>query len=96
MAYVGNCGRHGQYLNQCDGCIEERPLYALVERIKGGVEPDLALQQILDEKLEKEQKAEQERVRKELDKQFKSLARSRAISEFLSTRPDLADDGVVY
>lgn len=96
MAFIGNCTRHGQYCDTCHECINEEPLLDLVKRIKAGVDPDTALEQVLHEKDDAKRQARIDEMRKRLEKQSRMLARNAAIDRFLDQHPELKDDEMRY
>lgn len=94
MAYIGECSRHGQYMNRCDGCDNERPLHSLVERIKAGDDPDMALKSVLDLTLTIRKAEHLKESEENLKRQMIAFNRAQWIQKNLP--PELRDDGPRY
>ena len=94
MAYIGQCAHHGQYCNVCLGCQAELPARLVVEEIKKGTDPDVALEKVLT-KLRKDQLAQEQKANKDrLEENLKELARNRWLTDNLPNH--LKSNGPFY
>ena len=94
MAYIGSCLAHGTYVNTCAECASEDLARKVVQKIKGGIDPDVALRIVLDESRAEKRQREWDESKKNMEEHLKGLARSRWIEDNI---PDnLKTSGTTY